>query len=86
MKVILEEGCIKPVVKTIFKTTCPICGCVFEFETDDFKTRVRSLPSNDSDTIGTISCPYCEKDFAVVYGGVEIRKEIVDGKTSDNED
>lgn len=84
MKVILEEGCIKPTVRTVFKTTCPVCGCVFEFEADDFETRVKGLPLNYRDTMGTISCPYCKKNFAVIYGDVEIRKEIVDDK--DNED
>lgn len=85
MKVILEEGCIKPVVKTIFKATCPECGCVFEFEADDFETRVKNLYANKTFTngyMGSVVCPYCNKEFSVHNDDIEIRKEIVDEKTS----
>ena len=87
MKVILEEGCVKPVVKTIFKTICPKCGCVFEFEADDFETRVKDLSVTKTKTftdgyMGSIVCPYCKKEFSVYVNMLDVRQEVVDEKTS----
>lgn len=84
MKVILEEGCVKPVIKTIYKTTCTKCGCVFEFEIEDYETRVKdlSIKTFTNGYMGSIVCPYCKKEFPVYDNMLEVRKEVVDEKTS----
>ncbi len=44
----------------IYTTTCPVCGCVFEFEDEDCLTIERCLNGRV-----IIACPHCNAEFRV---------------------
>lgn len=46
--------------RLIYTTTCPVCGCVFEFEDEDCLTIERCLNGRV-----TIACPHCNAEFKV---------------------
>lgn len=56
MITIIKDGVKPKKTKTIYKTTCERCGCVFEFEYEDFFAIERRPDGN-----ATINCPCCDK-------------------------
>ena len=55
MITIIKDGVKPKKMKTIYKTTCEICGCEFEFEYEDFFVIERRPDGN-----ATINCPCCD--------------------------
>lgn len=57
----------------IYTTTCPVCGCVFEFEDEDCLRIERCLNGRV-----TIACPHCNAEFKVRRSECESRTESMD--------
>lgn len=62
MKKIIKQGKKPKVYKTIYRTTCPNCGCVFEFENEDITGEKRINGSK------SVTCPFCNHTI-VLYTG-----------------
>lgn len=58
--------------RLIYTTTCPVCGCVFEFEDEDCLTIERCLNGRV-----TIACPHCNAEFKVRRSECESRKKSI---------
>lgn len=70
---ILKLG-IKPKnTKTIYKTICGYCGCMFEFEAEDLKAQERHIDGSIF-----IDCPNCRKELQRTYN--ELDQRIVEVK------
>jgi len=62
--------------KTIYTTTCNLCGCVFEFEDEDIKAHGRR-----PEGIIFIDCPTCYYELKRTYN--ELSPRIVEVKDND---
>lgn len=77
---IIKEG-IKPKnYKKIYKLTCNICSCEFEFEESDC-FNVRREKCIDGEHRGEVDCPCCRERLFVDFKKAEHREEEVENDT-----
>ena len=66
---IIKPGDVKK-TRVFYEITCPICGCIFEVETEDFKKIERQL-----DGYCYIDCPTCSSELKVIRSKLKSREE-----------
>ena len=58
---IIKDGKKPKPKRTIYKITCPYCGCIFEFDTSDLT--IEKTPNGKR----TIACPCCGRVLDIAY-------------------
>ena len=67
---IIKNGVKPKKMKTIWTFKCPVCGCEFECELDDFKTLEKKLEGDKS-----VNCPCCNTELHTNRNKYTIREE-----------
>ena len=70
---IIKQGKKPKPKRTIYKITCPYCGCVFECETEDLLS-IERTPGGKR----TVKCPCCDMVLNIAsLDNITIREEEI---------